>query len=132
MRRPNPALTGIDQKLSAEVTWALNVTERPRLDAVRQGASAAAIRLLMILLAVVVFAIGVQAPGLSWLWSTMAAAGIACIGVALHRVLRRRGEKARAYLDDLVSRQYHSSLLLVRENDVVVVAGYPAGGRRAA
>lgn len=132
MRRPNPALTGIDQKLSAEVTWALNVTERPHLDAVRQGANAPTIRLLMILLSVVVFAIGVQAPGLAWLWSTMAAAGIAGLGAALHRILLRRGEKARAYLDDLVSRQYHSSLLLVRENDVVVIAGYPAGGRHAA
>lgn len=132
MKRPNPALTGIDKKLSADITWALNVTERSHLDAVRHSAGAAGVRNLMLALAAVVFAIGVQAPGLTWLWATIAAAAVAVLGVIAHRLLSRRGEKARVYLNDLVLRQYHANLLHVREHDVVVEAGYPVGGRHLA
>lgn len=125
MKRPNTALTGIDQKLSAEVTWALNVTERPRLDAVHNGAGAPGILKLMLVFSAVVFAIGVQMPGLTWLWASLAAAGISVLGVLTSRMLRRRGHEARLYLDDLVHRQYGARLLLIRAHDVIVEAGRP-------
>ena len=127
MKRPNTALTGIDQKLSAEVSWALNVTERPRLDAVRSGHGAPGVLKVTLLFAVVLFAVGVQMPGLTWLWATLVAVAIAGLGVLGYRLLRRRGHEALAHLENLVARQYNAHLLLVRDGDVIVEAGYPAG-----
>lgn len=131
MKRPDTALTGIDQKLSAEITWALDTTERSHLDAVRAAYGASGVLKVMLLFAVVLVVVGTQMPGLTWVGTSVAAIAVAGVGVFAYRLLHRKGAEARDYLDDYVARNYRAVLLLVREHDVIVKAARPALTRYA-
>lgn len=127
MKRPNAALTGIDQKLSAKVTWDLSTAEYARLSAVRNGHGASWILNGAIVVAVGLFAVGVQLPDNMWVPLGAVGLVIAALGFVAFRMLRERGTQAQDHLSTIVKRDYNARLLLVREHDVIVEAGYPAG-----
>lgn len=124
MKRPNTALAGIDQKLSAEVTRALFARESRMLTEIRIGCQHARTMLkVVLLLAVVVVLIGVQLPGASWLLALSFAAALAAAGLLTFRVLRSRGLAAFNRLHDLIAVDYGAELVSVRPHDLVVSVG---------
>lgn len=122
MNRPNSAITGIDQKISTEVSRLMRESQQAWLNDTRRGEAASTVRNLALLLGAILFAIGVQLPGSGWVTAGAAAAAIVAAGFTTSWILRRRGEAALRHLSRLIRQHHNAELVRVRGDQITVRA----------
>lgn len=122
MKRPDVALTGIDRKLSAEVTADFEQTDMASLIEIRAGQYAPAVLRTGLAVAAFSFAVGVYLPGTGWVGALLLSVCVAIGAVAVAGRMKLRAAFFQRRLADRVRREYGAELVAVRRRDVHVTA----------